>query len=174
MLDVSERVSFLVREEIELAKAEITEKATQLVRGSVVGIVAGVFALLGFAMLMHAFAWLLNELFFEDDVWLGFRSRPCLVPDRGVARASSPTARCRPASPPAPTMAIEEAKEIRRDARGRAPMADSPELVPRPAGGVDRPAAPGAGTPDAPTRSAPTSSASARSSAARSRRSAAA
>ncbi|HYH62509.1 MAG TPA: phage holin family protein, partial [Solirubrobacterales bacterium] len=71
-IDVSERVSFLVREEVELAKAEVTEKATALLKGSVVGIAAGIFALLGLAMIMHAFAWLLNDLFFGDTIWLGF------------------------------------------------------------------------------------------------------
>ncbi len=66
VFDVSERVSILVREEIELAKTEVTEKIQALLRGGAVGIAAGVFALMGLAMLMHAFAWLLNELFFED------------------------------------------------------------------------------------------------------------
>ena len=45
MLDVSERVSILVREEIELAKTEVTEKVGELVKGSIVGIAAGVFVL---------------------------------------------------------------------------------------------------------------------------------
>jgi uncharacterized membrane protein YqjE len=113
LFDVSERVSLLVREEIELAKTEITEKATKLARGSVVGIVAGVFALLGFAMLMHAFAWLLNELFFEDDVWLGFLVEAVLwfliAGGAGYFAYRSMKA----GAPPAPTMAIAEAKEIR-------------------------------------------------------------
>ena len=37
-----------------------------------VGIAAGVFALMGLAMLMHGIAWLLNDLFFDGDVWAGF------------------------------------------------------------------------------------------------------
>ena len=41
--EVSERASLLVREEIELAKAEVTEKVTKLVKGAVVGIAAGIF-----------------------------------------------------------------------------------------------------------------------------------
>jgi uncharacterized membrane protein YqjE len=114
LLDVSERVSFLVREEIELAKAEITEKATKLAKGSVVGIVAGVFALLGFAMVMHAFAWLLNDLFFEDDVWLGFAIEAVfwfvIAAGAGLFAYRS----LRAGAPPAPTMAIEEAQEIRQ------------------------------------------------------------
>jgi uncharacterized membrane protein YqjE len=113
VLDVSERVSFLVREEIELAKTEVTEKATKLVKGSVVGIVAGVFALLGFAMLMHAVAWLLNDLFFEDDVWLGFLLEAVvwflIAAGAGLFAYRS----MRAGAPPAPTMAIAEAKEIR-------------------------------------------------------------
>ncbi len=69
--DVSERVSTLVREEIELAKAEVTEKVTFLLRGSAVGVAAGVFAFLGLILLMHSIAWLLNDLFFGDNFWLG-------------------------------------------------------------------------------------------------------
>ena len=36
------------------------------------GIAAGIFALLGLAMLMHAIAWLLDDLFFSGDIWIGF------------------------------------------------------------------------------------------------------
>ena len=71
VLDVSERASLLVREEIELAKAEVTEKATQLIKGSVVGIAAGVFVLMALAMLMHAFAWMINDLV-DGAIWVGF------------------------------------------------------------------------------------------------------
>jgi uncharacterized membrane protein YqjE len=113
VLDVSERVSFLVREEIELAKTEVTEKVTKLLRGSVAGIVAGVFAVLGFAMLMHAFAWLLNDLFFEDDVWLGFLIEGVIwFVIAGLAGFFAYRS-MKAGAPPAPTMAIEEAKEIR-------------------------------------------------------------
>ena len=72
VFDVSERVSGLVREEIALAKAEISEKVSALARGGAVGAAAGIFAFLGLILLMHAIAWLLNDLFFEDSVWAGF------------------------------------------------------------------------------------------------------
>jgi uncharacterized membrane protein YqjE len=113
VFDVSERVSTLVREEIELAKTEVTEKATKLVKGSVVGIVAGVFALLGFAMLMHAVAWLLNDLFFEDDVWLGFLIEAVVWFLIAAGAGFFAYRSMRAGAPPAPTMAIAEAKEIR-------------------------------------------------------------
>ena len=110
VVDVSEKTSTLIREEIELAKTEVTEKVTKLVKGGVVGLVAGIFLLLFLAMLMHAIAWLLNDLFFEDTVWLGFLIEALfwllvaglagLVAYRSIQSGS----------PPTPEMAIEEAK----------------------------------------------------------------
>lgn len=112
-MDVSERVSFLVREEIELAKAEVSEKVSSLVRGSVVGVVAGVFALLGFVMLMHAFAWLLNDLLFSDNVWLGFLVEGVLWFLIAAVAGLLAYRAVKKGAPPTPEMAIEEAKEIR-------------------------------------------------------------
>lgn len=113
VLDVSERVSTLIREEIELAKTEVREKVTKLVQGSVVGIAAGIFALLGLAMLMHGIAWLLNDLFFEDDVWIGFLIEAAFwfLVAAGAGFFAYRTFQA--ASPPVPEMAIEEAKEIK-------------------------------------------------------------
>jgi len=112
-IDVSERVSFLVREEVELAKAEVTEKATALLKGSVVGIAAGIFALLGLAMIMHAFAWLLNDLFFGDTIWLGFLVEAVLwFIVAGVAGLIAYKS-MQKGAPPVPAMAIEEGKEIK-------------------------------------------------------------
>jgi uncharacterized membrane protein YqjE len=112
-MDVSERVSYLVREEIELAKAEVTEKATKLIKGSVVGIAAGVFVLLGLAMLMHAFAWLLNDLFFEDEVWLGFLVEGVLFFVIAAIAGFVAFKAVKAGAPPTPEMAIEEGKEIK-------------------------------------------------------------
>ncbi len=112
-IDVSERVSYLVREEVELAKAEVTEKVTSLVKGSAVGIAAGVFVLLGLAMFMHAFAWFLNDLFFENDVWLGFLLEAVIwFIIAGIAGLVAYRS-LKAGAPPVPAMAIEEGKEIR-------------------------------------------------------------
>ncbi len=56
--EISERVSLLVHEEIELAKAEVTEKVTKLLRGIVIGIAAGIFVIVGLLFALHGFAWL--------------------------------------------------------------------------------------------------------------------
>lgn len=114
VVDVSERVSILVREEIELAKAEVSEKLSKLLRGSVVGIAAGVFVVLGLIMLMHAVAWLLNDLFFGDTFWLGFLVEAVVffvvAAIAGLVAARSMKA----GSPPTPEMAIEEGKRIKQ------------------------------------------------------------
>ena len=114
VVDVSERVSGLVRDEIELAKAEISEKVGALIRGSVVGIAAGVFAFLGLILLMHAIAWLLNDLFFDDNVWAGFAIEAALFfLVAGLAGFIAFKA-VQKGAPPMPEMAIEEGKRIRQ------------------------------------------------------------
>jgi uncharacterized membrane protein YqjE len=113
VLDVSERVSILIREEIELAKTEIREKVSKLVQGSVVGIAAGVFALMGLAMLMHGIAWLLNDLFFSGNLWAGFLIEAAFW--FGVAAAAGFFAfrAVRAGAPPTPDLAIEEARRTK-------------------------------------------------------------
>jgi uncharacterized membrane protein YqjE len=113
VLDVSERVSILIREEIELAKTEIREKVSKLVQGSVVGIAAGVFALMGLAMLMHGIAWLLNDLFFEDHVWIGFMIEAVFWFAVAAAAGFFAFRSVRAGAPPTPDLAIEEARRTK-------------------------------------------------------------
>jgi uncharacterized membrane protein YqjE len=118
VLDVSERVSVLVREEIELAKAEISEKLAKLARGSAVGIAAGIFALLGLAMFMHAIAWLLDDLFFSDHVWIGFAIESAVWFAIAAAAGVFAYRSVKAGAPPVPEMAIEEAKLAREAMSG--------------------------------------------------------
>jgi hypothetical protein len=113
VVDVSEKTSTLVREEIELAKAEIREKLTQLITGSVVGIVAGVFLFLALILAMHGIAWLLNDLFFEDNVWLGFLVEAAGFVFLAIVAGLLSYRALRKGAPPTPDMAIEEAKRTR-------------------------------------------------------------
>jgi uncharacterized membrane protein YqjE len=114
VFDVSERVSALVREEIELAKTEVTEKVTKLVRGSVVGLAAGTFAFLGLILLMHAFAWLLNDLFFDSSFWAGFAIEAFLFFVVAGLAGLFAYRSMQAGAPPVPEMAIEEGKRIKQ------------------------------------------------------------
>jgi hypothetical protein len=69
--EISEKASLLVREEIELAKAEVTRKATSLGKGAVVAVLAGIFAVFGLIYFLHFAAWILAEEIY-DSVWLGY------------------------------------------------------------------------------------------------------
>src|SRR3954469_17904944 len=72
--EATDKASLLVREEIELAKAEMTEKVTKLIRGAVVGIVAGIFAVGALIYLLHSLAWGIFAVVSDDPnyVWVGF------------------------------------------------------------------------------------------------------
>jgi uncharacterized membrane protein YqjE len=111
--EVSERASLLVREEIELAKAEVTQKLTKLVKGAVVGIAAGLFAALGLIYLLDAAAWGIWTFFGGNDYWIGFLIvAAALFVLGGLAGALAYRA-VRGGAPPTPDMAIDEAKKIR-------------------------------------------------------------
>jgi hypothetical protein len=122
VIDVSEKTSVLIREEIELAKAEITEKVSKLIKGSVVGIAAGVFLLLFLAMLMHAIAWAINDVLgVESAVWLGFLIEAVFwLLVAGIAGLIAKKA-FEEGAPPTPDRAIEEAKLTKETFEGTAP-----------------------------------------------------
>jgi len=113
VLDVSERVSILIREEIDLAKTEVREKVSKLVQGSVVGIAAGVFALMGLAMLMHGIAWLLNDLFFSSNVWAGFLIEAAFWFVVAAVAGLFAFRAVQAGAPPTPDLAIEEARRTK-------------------------------------------------------------
>jgi uncharacterized membrane protein YqjE len=127
VFDVSERVSSLVREEFELAKTEVTEKVTKLVKGSVVGAAAGVFAFLGLILLMLAIAWLLNDLFFGDHFWAGFLIEAVVFFAIAAIAGLIAYRAVQAGAPPVPAMAIEEGKRIRQTLEsGTTPAAKDP------------------------------------------------
>jgi Putative Actinobacterial Holin-X, holin superfamily III len=121
--EVSERAQILVREEIELARAEITAKVTQLVRGAVIGAAAGIFVVVGLLFLLHGFAWLAyyalpvaNGTFF----WGFFLVAGVLFLVGALAGFIAARAFKR-GSPPKPEMAIDEAKRIRETVQSDRP-----------------------------------------------------
>jgi len=112
VFEISDRASVLIREEIELAKTEVTEKVNSLLRGSVVALVAGIFVLLALMMAMHGVAWVLNDKVF-DNFWLGFFVEAAFFLLIAAAGGFYAYRAFKKSAPPTPDMAIEEAKEIR-------------------------------------------------------------
>jgi uncharacterized membrane protein YgcG len=121
--EVSDRAQILVREEIELAKAEITEKVTVLIRGAIVGIVAGVFALVGLLFLLHGFAWLSYYLLPVPDqtVFWGFFLVAGVLFILGGLGGFLAARAFKRGSPPTPQLAIDEAKRIQETVKSEHP-----------------------------------------------------
>jgi hypothetical protein len=121
--EVSDRAQILVREEIELAKAEITEKVTVLIRGAVIGIVAGVFALVGLLFLLHGFAWLSYYLLPVPDqtVFWGFFLVAGVLFILGGLGGFLAARAFKRGSPPTPQLAIDEAKRIQETVKSEHP-----------------------------------------------------
>lgn len=110
VFDVSHGTSALVREEFELAKAEVSEKVGKLVRGSVVGVAAGVFAFLALILIMHGVAWLLAEELFDGNVWSGFFIEAALFLLIAAVAGLVAYRAVQAGAPPVPEQAIAEAK----------------------------------------------------------------
>jgi hypothetical protein len=110
VFDVSEGISGLVREEIALAKAEVSEKAGKIAKGAVVGISAGVFAFLALILVMEGIAWLLNEEVFDGKTWPGFFIEAAAFLLLAALAALIAFKAVKAGSPPVPEQAIEEAK----------------------------------------------------------------
>jgi Putative Actinobacterial Holin-X, holin superfamily III len=115
--DVSERVSVLVREEIELVKAEVRQRLVNLRLGIVGFAFAAALALLAIPFALLAIAWGLNSAL--NSLWLGFvivlgvlillLLISALFGYRKIKKGN-----------PTPTMAIDEAKKIRATVSTRA------------------------------------------------------
>ena len=126
VFDVSERTSSLIREEVELAKVEVTEKVTKLLRGSAVGAAAGAFAFLALILIMEGVAWLLNEQVF-DNFWAGFFVEAAIFLLVAAAAGWFAYKSVKAGTPPVPEQAIEEAKLIRTTIEGdEKPLTPSP------------------------------------------------
>jgi uncharacterized membrane protein YqjE len=112
--DVTEKAQLLVREEIELAKAEMTEKVVKLLKGAVFGIVAGVFAVFALIYLLDALSWGINDLLdVSTALWAGFLITGVLILLLGAIAGFIAMRFVKKGSPPTPKLAIEEAQLIK-------------------------------------------------------------
>lgn len=107
--EVSEKLGVLVREEIELAKAEMVEKGSSIARGAAAvaaGAVFGVFALI---FVLLTLAWGLNVI--TNSFWIGFAIVMVLLLLMTAGAFLFAWRKLRVGAP-TPKMAIDEAKKI--------------------------------------------------------------
>ena len=126
--DVSEKASLLVREEIELAKAEVTAKVTSLGKGAGIAAAAGVFLVFAITMLFHGLAWLLDDLFgWDDSIWPGFLIMFALLTILASIAGFIAYRLFQSGAPPTPDLAIEEAKRTRAELEAQTIQRDQVE-----------------------------------------------
>ena len=122
--EVSDKAQLLVREEIELAKVEVTEKLTRLARGLAVGAAAGIFVIAGLLLLLQGSAWLAWYVLPVGDnlnyFWGFFLVAGILFIVGGIAGFLAGRW-LKSVQSPAPEMAIEEAKLIRETVKSSDP-----------------------------------------------------
>jgi hypothetical protein len=110
LTEVTEKLTVLVKDEIELAKAEMAEKTKSIARGAGAVAAGAVFGLFAVVIGLGTLAWGLNSLF--GSYWLGFLVTFLIL--IGLTIGSFLFAwRKLKVGAPQPTMAIDEAKKIR-------------------------------------------------------------
>jgi Putative Actinobacterial Holin-X, holin superfamily III len=111
--EVSEKASLLVRQEVDLAKAEVTDKVTKLGKGAGVAAAAGVFLIFAVTMLFHFLALFLNDLFDWNTGWPGYGIVTVFLLLLAAIAGFLAYRFFKKGSPPVPQMAIEEARLTR-------------------------------------------------------------
>jgi uncharacterized membrane protein YgcG len=154
--EVSERASMLVREEIELAKAEVAEKASKLAKGAVVGLAAGIFFLTALFFVLIGCAWLLYyylPIGNQFTYFIGFFAMALILVILGLIAGLIAARAVKRGAPPTPDMAIEEARRIRDTVSAGAP--DAAGAAPRSGAATASAAAGSAGSPASGSTGAP-------------------
>ncbi len=102
----------LVRDEIELAKLEVTQKAKSVGRGAVVGVAAGVFLVGAGLLTLQGLAWLAWYLLFPDEqFYLGFFFVALLLVVMAVIAGLLASMAFKKAQSPLPEAALAQLRE---------------------------------------------------------------
>jgi uncharacterized membrane protein YqjE len=110
--EVTSKAQLLVREEIELAKAEVTTKVTKLAKGGAFFAGAGVLAVFGLIYLFHMLAIGFAD-WFGLRLWVGYAIVTVLIFIVAGVLGFLGFRSVKKGSPPVPELAIEEAKKTR-------------------------------------------------------------
>ncbi len=115
--EITERMSVLVREEIELAKVEVEVKVKKLGAAAAVGAAAGIFVVVALFFVLQAVAWLFAQHVFGNNVYLGFLLTAFLLVVLAVVAGLVAKRFVGQGTPPKPELAIQEAKLIKQTVR---------------------------------------------------------
>jgi uncharacterized membrane protein YqjE len=118
--DVTERFTVLIHEEIELAKAEVTEKTTKLAKGAIVAVAAGVFLVTALFFVLIGLAFLLYYVLPVNAFayFWGFFAMALILIVLGAIAGLVAAKVVKKGAPPVPSMAIDEARKIRESVSG--------------------------------------------------------
>ena len=110
--EVSQKASLLVREEIELAKAEVSVKVARIAKGAAAFALAGFFALMMLIFLLHTLSWGWVD-WLGVKQWVGYGiTTVILLVVTGLA-ALIGLRMFKKGTPPTPELAIEEAQKTK-------------------------------------------------------------
>jgi uncharacterized membrane protein YqjE len=115
--EVADRTTQIVREEIELAKAEVRAKVAKLGRGAGVAVAAGIFLSLAGIFFLNMLAWGFY-VWLDVDVWVGYAIVVGLLVVLAAIAGFLAYRWLKGGSPPTPEMAIEEAQRVKATVTG--------------------------------------------------------
>ena len=114
--EVSEKATLLVREEIELAKAEVAQKVSRIAKGAVLATIGGIFLVFMLIYFLHGLALFLDDILNVNPsgVWIGYAIVTGGLLLLGVIAILIAVRLFKRGAPPTPELAIEEAKRTRQ------------------------------------------------------------
>ncbi len=112
--EVTESLTRLVHDEIELAKTEVTDKASSLARGAIAVAAGAVFGVFAVIFILMTLAWGLDDILVSGvgRIWLGFMIVTVVLLVLTIFAFVFAWRKLRVGAP-TPSMAIDEAKKIR-------------------------------------------------------------
>ena len=112
--DVTTKAQLLVKEEIELAKAEVSAKVSKLAKGAGFFAGAGILAVFGLIYLFHFLALGIAD-WFSLKAWVGYLIVTVLIFVIAAVLGPLGLRSVKKGSPPVPELAIEEAKKTQAE-----------------------------------------------------------
>jgi len=111
--EISYRAQQLVREEIELAKAEVSAKVSSIAKGVAVGVAGGIFGVVALLFFLHGLSFGFSD-WFNVAPWVGYWITTAILFVLAGLAAFLAARLVKKGSPPKPEMAIDEAQRIKQ------------------------------------------------------------